>query len=428
MDIEKQSPRVLLVAPNISRKMGGEALKALQILLGLEALGIDVVQVTHSRVRDEVQAMNLTTQVVFVEDHPIEKLFYKLRLNWPLMVVSGWLLHRRALQCARATNPWLVHFTSPISPTLPYFRFPKFPVVIGPLNGNILHPAAFSDRETLAKRAGSLMLWPMQKLGGALFRGKRKATLLVAGGGRTVRALRLGGCSDARMVPSLDSGVDPDLAAAPRIQHVGHKARFVFIGRLVRYKGCDLAIRALRLAPGATIDIYGDGEERAALEDLAGREGVADRVNFLGWFPAGKALFDQLRQYRAFVFPSLAEANGIVVQEAMMLGLPVIALDWGGPALLLDSDKGILIAPDDEAAVVASIAAAMRRLAEDANEANRLSANARAEAERAGYSWPFLLKSWIGTYDRALAECGGKSISQWLAARSEANFEESRSV
>ena len=419
MDIKGDRPRILLVAPNISRRMGGEALKALQILQGLEALGIEVIQVTHSRVRDEVRSMNLTARVEFVEDHPIEKLLFKLRLNWPLMVASGWFLHRGALKWGKATNPWLVHFTSPISPTVPYFSLPEFPVVIGPLNGNILHPPAFSDREKFAKKAGSLLLWPMQKIGGALFRGKRQARLLVAGGRRTVSALLLGSCKEARMEPSLDSGVDPDLASMPPIRHDGTNPNFVFVGRLVRYKGCDLVIKALATATEAVLDIYGDGEERDALEELARREGVADRVHFRGWFPAGNALFEQLRQYRAFVFPSLAEANGIVVQEAMMLGLPVIAVNWGGPSLLLDSDKGILIEPRDESFVVASIADAMSRLAQDAGEANRLASNARAEAESAGYSWPLLLQSWIDAYDRSLAETGNRSIRSWLTARSD---------
>ena len=110
-----------------------------------------------------------------------------------------------------------------------------------------------------------------------------------------------------------------------------------------------------------------------------------------------------LAQARAFVFPSLAEANGIVVQEAMMTGLPVVALDWGGPAALLDADTGILIEPSSEEHVIETLAAAMVRLGSDADEAERLSKNARAAAEAAGFAWAELLASWIKIYRGILA-------------------------
>lgn len=57
-------------------------------------------------------------------------------------------------------------------------------------------------------------------------------------------------------------------------------------GRLNREKGFDVAIRALAYLPGASLRILGDGEERRALERLAGELGVADRVRFLGSRPA----------------------------------------------------------------------------------------------------------------------------------------------
>lgn len=398
-----RKPRIVLVAPNISKRMGGEAAKALQIFEGLTAMGYDVVQVTHARVRDEMQALLPGAKIRYVEDGPTQIFLFRTRLNWPLMFVGAWLLHREAVQAARDHKAELVHFTSPISPSLPYFRFPGTRVVIGPLNGNILHPPTLMDRETRAKRIGAALLVPAQKILGALFPGKKHATLLVAGGERTEKALAIGGCRREQMVPTLDSGVDRMLAAAPRLSHSGVNPRFVFAGRLIRYKGCDLAIRALHHAPAATLDVIGEGAERPALEALAEREGLADRVRFLGWVEAGAPLFAQLRNYRAFVFPTLAEANGIVVQEAMMLGLPVIAVDWGGPALLLTDETGILVAPKSEAEIILSVGQAMNRLVNDADEAERLSVNARNEAERAGFSWPNLLKAWAAIYDRVMA-------------------------
>ena len=408
-----ERPRILLVAPNISRQMGGEAIKALMILEGLLALNFDVAQVTHARVRDEIRAYNPQLDIHYVEDGPVQKLLYRLRLDWALLWLGAWLLHRKARKVARAMQPWIVHFTSPISPNVPYFGFPGSSVVIGPLNGNILHPPSFAYRESLAKRVGQKILTPVQKISGFLFRGKHNARLLISGGERTVEALMLGGCRREQMTFTLDSGVDPHLAAHSPITHEGANFRFVFLGRLVRYKGCDLAIKALRLSPEAQLDIIGDGPERPELENLAREQGVADRVRFLGWVPGGAELFDRLRSYRAFVFPSLAEANGIVVQEAMMLGLPVIAVNWGGPAELLDDRTGVLIAPIDEARVVSDLAIAMTRMGADGAAANQLALAARHQAESAGFSWPNLLARWLEIYDGTMPATKGRGFVKW---------------
>ena len=105
-----------------------------------------------------------------------------------------------------------------------------------------------------------------------------------------------------------------------------------------------------------------------------------------------------LRAYRAFVFPSLAEANGIVVQEAMVQGLPVIACNWGGPALLVTPETGILIDPISEEHVIAELAAAMDRLAEDGEMAERMSVNARTRARTKGFLWSDVIRNWRPVY------------------------------
>jgi glycosyltransferase involved in cell wall biosynthesis len=390
--------KILLVAPNVSRKMGGEALKALHILTGLKDQGLDVMQLTHARVRAEVEALNLDIPVHYIEDDRWQLLFFRLKLDWLLSAWGSWLLHRKAAQLAQEHGPDIVHFTSPISPTLPYFRMGKRPVVIGPLNGNILHPPQLMHREVMRKRMGAFILWPYQKIFGRLFTGKQHATLLVSGGKRTVKALKLARCRDDQIIETLDSGVEKSMADTERLRHQDVNHQFIFVGRLIRYKACDLVIRALAQTKEAMLHVVGDGDERQALEQLAKDMNVADRVIFHGWVPAGEPLMHLFRTARAFLFPTLAEANGIVVQEAMMLGLPVVAVDWGGPQQLLDQDSGILIAPDSEEHIVAELANAMTRLSNEPEEAERLSANARQKAEDLGFSWPLLLKRWVHIY------------------------------
>lgn len=413
-----ERPRVLLVAQNVSRFMGGESIKALEILEGYQRMGFDVTQVTHARVREELSAYRTDLDIVYVEDGPVQVWSYKLGLRFILDTVGSWLLNRKTQQMIDQKRPWIVHVTSPISPTVPSFRLRGAPVVIGPLNGNLLHPPALMFRESRAKVLSAKLMVPVQWVSRLVFRGKLKARLLISGGERTVDALLIGGCRREQMVHTLDSGVSDMLCARPRLPHEGVNQRFLFMGRLVAYKGCDLVIRALKDAPDAYLDVIGDGALRADLQALAEREGVADRVHFLGWIPSGPALFEQLEQYRAFLFPTLAEANGIVIQEAMVLGLPIVTVNWGGPALLLDDETAIMIEPDSEAAIVAGVAEAMRSLGQDAGRAERLSRAARARTEEAGFAWSSLLRNWAGLYDAYLAEQGApQRFAPWIASR-----------
>lgn len=165
----------------------------------------------------------------------------------------------------------------------------------------------------------------------------------------------------------------------------------------MNYKGIDLAIRALaHTQKDITLDIFGDGEMAATWMQLADELGVASRVNFLGWCPHNE-LMTRMRDYRAYLFPTLAEANGIVMQEAMMIGLPVVSLRWGGPEGLADDSSAILIEPKDQAYVVAQLADAITRLANDPGLANQIATAAREIAEE-HFPWSRVQADWSRWY------------------------------
>lgn len=125
--------------------------------------------------------------------------------------------------------------------------------------------------------------------------------------------------------------------------------RLLFVGRLVPYKGLDVAIDALAelLAGGAvrsTLSVVGEGPARAELEALAEARGVAERVTFHGRRPRSAVLFE-LRQADALVMPSRttpagqAEGLGNVVKEALAVGLEVAVSDNGGIAETLPPER-----------------------------------------------------------------------------------------
>jgi glycosyltransferase involved in cell wall biosynthesis len=126
------------------------------------------------------------------------------------------------------------------------------------------------------------------------------------------------------------------------------------LGRLHTDKGFDTAIRALPRLPGAVLAIAGEGPAQAALEALARREGVADRVRFLGWRHDAGAL---LKAADLFVCSSRVEPLGNMVIEAWSAGCPIVAVAAAGPAeLIRNGQDGAMVAMEDPAALAEAIA------------------------------------------------------------------------
>jgi glycosyltransferase involved in cell wall biosynthesis len=154
--------------------------------------------------------------------------------------------------------------------------------------------------------------------------------------------------------------------------------RYAFIGRLVDWKAVDLLLHAFKraaLSSPMSLAILGDGIERLALTQLARELGIlADnleaqpgKVNFFGWMSQADCA-SHLQRCDALVLPSLMECGGAVVLEAMAMGIPVIATDWGGPADYIDSSCGILVAPTSRPAFANNLVNALVRLAQSTEE------------------------------------------------------------
>ena len=158
----------------------------------------------------------------------------------------------------------------------------------------------------------------------------------------------------------------------------------VSVGRLVGWKGTRVVIEALAgLAGNIHYVVVGDGPERSALESLANRLGVSQRVHFSGAMAHG-SLPQLLSNCDVFVQPSLGEeAFGISVVEAMACALPVLASDNGGlPEIVVEGQTGRLLPPGDIAAWSAAIAG----LCADRDTLERMGRLARARAE-SDFTW-----------------------------------------
>lgn len=128
-------------------------------------------------------------------------------------------------------------------------------------------------------------------------------------------------------------------------------------GRVVKRKGYDFLLRAMAELPERIHAlIMGDGPELENLRALSRELGIAERVHFLGFVERDE---DKYKYYAAadlYVLSSLHEGMGIVVQEAMEFGLPVVATNHGGQVDLITHNlNGILVPPQDSHALADAI-------------------------------------------------------------------------
>lgn len=150
------------------------------------------------------------------------------------------------------------------------------------------------------------------------------------------------------------------------------------VGRLTPAKNYETALAAVaQLMPcNLRYVIAGDGQELEALRRTAERLGLADVVDFAGYVPDVSAL---LQEADIFLIPSLWEGFGLAAVEGMNAALPVIAADVAGLREVVgpDGQAALLVDPQEPA----SIAAAIRRLAESADLRRQLGQNGFARSQ-----------------------------------------------
>ena len=158
---------------------------------------------------------------------------------------------------------------------------------------------------------------------------------------------------------------------------------FAYLGRLKKYKGVDLVIRAFARVddPRAVLEIAGEGDFRPALERLVRSLDLTARVRFLGFVSESEKLA-LLRRAWATVFASPKEGWGLTNIEASACGTPVVASNSPGiRESVRHGETGFLVPHGD----LDAMAAALRRLADDPALVASLGAGGRGFA--ASFTW-----------------------------------------
>ena len=168
------------------------------------------------------------------------------------------------------------------------------------------------------------------------------------------------------------------------------------IGRVVWQKGFDCFIRAIphiaQSLPNSRFMLVGDGALRNDLEARTESLGIQDRVLFTG---QRTDVRDVLAALDIVVVPSLQEGFPVLTLEAMAMEKPIVASEIDGiTEQIVNGKEGLLVPPKDPQA----IAQAVRRLAENPEQASLLGKNARARVLRE-FSVDKMIAETIGVYE-----------------------------
>ena len=152
----------------------------------------------------------------------------------------------------------------------------------------------------------------------------------------------------------------------------GAPLRLLFAGELIERKRVDLLLDALAASQvprtGWSLEIIGAGPERASLEALSARLGLADRVKFLGVFYRG-GLLAHLRGVDAVILPSRFDGWGAIVNEALEARVAAVVSDaCGAASMLTQGSSGLIFRSGDARDLADNLA----RLMADRDLARRL--------------------------------------------------------
>ena len=172
----------------------------------------------------------------------------------------------------------------------------------------------------------------------------------------------------------------PDVETKAREIREEYGSRIVlFVGRLSKYKGVDVLLKAMKQIDGRLL-VAGRGEEEDRLRSLAGSLGLGERVAFLGEIHS-RDFPDYLHACDVLVLPSVSrnEAFGVIQLEAFACSKPVVstALETGVRYVNRDGETGLLVPPGDAAA----LADAVNSLLADEALRQRMGAVGRARVE-----------------------------------------------
>jgi len=248
----------------------------------------------------------------------------------------------------------IVHRITPMSPTSPSplagkCRRAGVPFIVGPLNGGLPWPRAFTrarwqEHEWLSYLRGLYKLLPHHR---AMM---SNAAAIIVGSRHTATEIPAKYHHKTIYIP--ESAVDLSRFSLTGNTGQPPPLRGCFIGRMVPYKGPDMLLEAAlpHLQAGTLkLDMVGDGPLMETIRRFVSTHRIEHAVTLWGWVPH-KDLQGIAARSDIFAFPSIREFGGTSILETMAIGLVPVIVDYGGPGDNITNETGfkIPLAPRSE--------------------------------------------------------------------------------
>jgi glycosyltransferase involved in cell wall biosynthesis len=375
-----------------------------------------VTLVTHVRNRKSLTQAGAPlpgTEVVYIDTEWFARPLYQMasglfrNSEHAVFLISSadfFVYDSAALRLLRSRREeWnIVHAVTPVSP-IAATRLHRLglPLVVGPWNGGLRSPSAFPE----IMSADSGWVYKVRAAGRFLDRWiqcTRHAACVLSATRATDESLP--GIHTFRM---MENGVDLDIFRpdAPSLKP-RDRLHVIFVGRLIPVKGVSMlldAVARLRAAIPLRLTVIGDGPARSALEKESSERALTDIVRFTGALPLPEVA-RQMRQADLFCLPSVRESGGAVLLESMASGIPAIAVNYGGPAEIVDEEVGRILSAEGREPLIRDLMKALTDAWLNPAEWRQKGLRGRLRAERS-YGWEARIDAALRIYESI---AGGK--------------------
>lgn len=328
-------------------------------------------------------------------------------LDYFLFDLVAWGRLRRAIRSGK--HRWeIIHRVTPVTlAASTWLGRLGLPLIVGPLNSGLEDPAGFGK---VMRAEVTWLARCLRKLGTladtAIGSTRSVSRLLVASNAtyQNVATPYLERCT--RMI---ENGVDLQNFAArpwPADPDQQNPLQVLFVGRLIPAKALDLLLAAIAIAVGwglpIRLKVIGDGPMRREWEACASRLGLDAIVDFAG-SRSMPEVARAMQDCHVFCLPSVRESGGAVLLEAMACARPVIAMNYGGPAEIVDHEVGALVPMTHPEQAGHDMAALLAQIFENPRVWANRGRTARQRVE-ALYSWNAKISSASELYAEVLDE------------------------
>lgn len=384
----------------------------------------DVVLVTHERNREALEKVRGDHQIDYIPEKAWVKRYYGMvsrltsrgGVNWPLQhalsypIYSGFnrSVYGRYKKKVRSGEYDIVHALTPMLPRYPVKMIKackKTPFILGPVNGGVPFPEGFMD---VARKefAHFNILRFFTRLIPGYAKTYKKADKVLSGSTYTMNMLKqMFDLDDDNIELFFENGIMNEFIGEPKKPHNG-RLDLLFVGRLVPYKGADMAIDAMNLLDEihrkkVHLTIVGDGSEKNTLEKQVATLEMQNHVTFTGWVDQSETL-SYYNNADAFCFPSVREFGGAVALEAMACGLPCIVPDHAGLGEYVTEDTGYKIKPESREYLTEKLAEKIKILVENPELMEKMSQKAIERVRE--FEWNRKAEKMMTAYESVLAE------------------------